>query len=104
MRWNNASVYALAVGRLSDRIAGEGPLIGVFDRDQVPLRRSDVEVLQGLLNSLGYQAGSPDGLLGPNTRAAIKRFQAARGLPADGYADPALLSRARRAAAGLEPF
>ena len=104
MRWNNASVYALAVGRLSDRIAGEGPLIGAFGRDQIPLRRSDVEVLQSLLNGLGYHAGAPDGLLGPNTRAAIKRFQAARGLPADGYADPALLDRLRRVAAGLEPF
>ncbi|MBB4265817.1 lytic murein transglycosylase [Roseospira visakhapatnamensis] len=103
MRWNNSSFYALAVGHLSDRIAGQGPLIGVFNRDQTPLRRDDVEILQGLLNGLGYQAGAPDGLLGPNTRAAIKRFQAARGLPADGYADPALLARVRRAAAGLDP-
>lgn len=104
MRWNNASVYALAVGHLSDRVAGRGPLIGVFDRDQQPLRYGDVEALQGLLNSLGYEAGPPDGLVGPNTRAAIKRFQAARGLPADGFADPALLAHVRRAAAGQEPF
>ncbi len=104
MRWNNASVYALAVGHLSDRVAGRGPLIGVFDRDQMPLRHSDVEAMQGLLNRLGYEAGPPDGRVGPNTRAAIKRFQAARGLPADGYADPVLLDRLRRAAAGQEPF
>jgi len=101
MRWNNSSFYALAVGQLSDRLAGQGPLVGTFNHDQARLRRADVEGLQGLLNRLGYDAGTPDGLLGPNTRAAIKRFQMARGLPADGYADPALLARVRRAAMGL---
>jgi len=100
MRWNNATFYALAVGRLSDRVAGAGPLVGMFDQDQERLRTSDVKVLQSLLNTLGHDAGAPDGLLGPNTRAAIKRFQASQGLPADGFADPALLTLLRRVAGG----
>jgi len=100
MRWNNSSFYALAVGHLSDRIAGGAPLVGQFDRSPDPLRRTEVETLQHLLNALGYQAGSVDGLVGPGTRAAIRRFQAARGLPADGFASPALLTLLRRAAGG----
>jgi len=98
MRWNNSSVYALAIGHLSDRIAGQGGLIGTFDRTPHPLRRAEVETLQGLLNRMGYQAGGIDGLVGPSTRAAIRRFQQARGLPADGYADPDLYARIMRAA------
>ncbi|MQX36976.1 lytic murein transglycosylase [Roseospira navarrensis] len=100
MRWNNSSVYALAIGHLSDRIAGQGALIGSFDRTPRPLRRVEVEQLQTLLNRLGYDAGGVDGLVGPSTRGAIRRFQAAVGLPADGFADPALYARVVRAAGG----
>ncbi|KAA5607246.1 lytic murein transglycosylase [Roseospira marina] len=98
MRWNNSSFYALAIGHLSDRIAGHGDLVGTFDHTPHPLRRTEVEAMQGLLNRLGYDAGPVDGLVGPSTRAAIRGFQAAQGLPADGYADPALYARLRRAA------
>lgn len=98
MRWNNSSFYALAVGHLSDRIAGSGPLVGAFDRDPAPLRHVEVRDLQRLLNGLGFEAGPIDGLVGPGTRGAIRRFQAAQGVPADGHADPALLSHVRRVA------
>lgn len=98
MRWNNSSFYALAVGHLADRIGGGGPLVGAYDRTPEPLRKTEVELLQRLLNQMGYQAGPIDGLVGPGTRGAIRRFQAARGLPADGYANPTLLNRVRQAA------
>jgi membrane-bound lytic murein transglycosylase B len=39
-RYNNATSYALAVGRLSDRIAGDGPLAAEWPRDQRPLSRT----------------------------------------------------------------
>lgn len=34
-----------------------------------------VEIVQKLLNRLGYDAGTPDGLLGETTRVAIRSFQ-----------------------------
>ncbi|MBB4284734.1 lytic murein transglycosylase [Roseospira goensis] len=102
MRWNNSSVYALAVGRLADRIGGDGPLVGTFDRTPEPLRHTEVRALQGLLNRLGYDAGPVDGLVGPGTRGAIRRFQAAQGLPADGHADPDLLRRVQGAVGRLD--
>lgn len=98
MRWNNSTLYALAIGHLSDRIAGAGPLVGAFDRAAEPLRLSEVREIQQRLNALGYDAGPVDGLLGPGTRGAIRRFQADRGMVADGHADTALLWRLRRAA------
>lgn len=43
-----------------------------------------VMVLQDALNYLGYSAGSIDGIFGPNTRAAVVRFQRDNNLSADG--------------------
>jgi putative chitinase len=51
------------------------------------LRRGDknvsVSLLQSKLNAAGYQVGA-DGSFGPGTDAAVKQFQAAKGLTADG--------------------
>ena len=40
--------------------------------------------LQWALTLLGYDVGSPDGILGPKTRAAIRAFQLSAGLPVNG--------------------
>jgi len=53
--------------------------------------------LQRRLNAQGFDAGKPDGLPGPRTRSAIRAFQKAAGLPADGHASPRLLERLREA-------
>ena len=42
------------------------------------------EEIQQALQSAGYYKGALDGKVGPNTRAAIKAFQADNGLSADG--------------------
>lgn len=45
---------------------------------------SDVKNLQGLLNSLGFTAGTPDGSFGKKTASAVIMFQSKYGLSADG--------------------
>jgi hypothetical protein len=45
---------------------------------------SDVRFLQQKLKGLGYDPGPIDGDFGPRTEGAVKDFQAARGLSADG--------------------
>lgn len=59
----------------------------------------DISMLDGVqeaLNRLGYNAGNVDGLDGPNTRGAVRRFQEAMGLPPTGTVDQE--TRARLAA------
>jgi membrane-bound lytic murein transglycosylase B len=52
-----------------------------------------VKAVQEKLNALGYDAGTADGELGPNTTASVKRFQEAAGLQSNGKIDSALLEK-----------
>src|SRR5690606_40346035 len=95
MRYNNATSYALAVGHLADRLAGAGPFVADWPRDEQPLSRSQRTELQRLLAARGYDPGGIDGIIGANTRQAIRTFQRAIGQPADGHATLDLLQRLR---------
>ena len=44
-------------------------------------------LIQRGLRAQGFDPGPPDGIIGPRTRAAIRRWQAAEGLPPTGYLD-----------------
>ena len=50
------------------------------------VRGSDVADLQGLLAGLGFNPGPADGVFGAGTEAAVRAFQAAHDLEADGVA------------------
>lgn len=58
--------------------------------------RRQIRAIQGRLNALGYDAGVPDGLPGPRTRAAISAFQSRAHLPVTGEATPVLLRQLSR--------
>jgi membrane-bound lytic murein transglycosylase B len=94
MVWNRSTFYALSVGHLADRLTG-GPQIQRMPVDERALRREEVLELQQLLNDEGFDAGSIDGILGSQTRTAIRGFQAGSDLPMDGYASYALLELLR---------
>jgi membrane-bound lytic murein transglycosylase B len=95
MRWNRSVHYALAVGHLADRLVG-GPAISTgFLADNRRLSREQMEALQGYLAALGYDPGPADGIPGSKTQNAIRAYQAASGLPADGYPSMPLLERLR---------
>ena len=96
MTWNRSIYYALAVGYLSDRLDGKGPLVAQKPADDAPLYRTDVLDLQYLLTAAGFDTGKPDGMVGPMTRAAVKAYQKANGLPPDGYPTQDLLSDLRK--------
>jgi peptidoglycan hydrolase-like protein with peptidoglycan-binding domain len=54
-------------------------------------RGFDVAALQFLLSTRGFGPGGFDGGFGPNTAAAVRRFQTAVGLTVDGIAGPATI-------------
>lgn len=97
MRYNPSESYALAVGHLADRMRGAGVFAQAWPRGELPLSRSERFELQERLASLGHYGGRADGKFGPETRAAVRDFQARAGLVPDGYASSAVLERARGA-------
>ena len=74
-------------------------------RETVPLRVRDDQVadMQRKLNDRGFAAGRIDGLWGPNTAAALKRYQAKNGLQQSGQLDSKTLAALGIAAAGSAP-
>lgn len=76
---------------MGDRGMGTGGRLAV-DGAQQPAGYSGGTIslrdAQAKLNSLGFDAGTPDGQMGPRTRNAISAFQADRGIPVTGRLDP----------------
>jgi len=101
-KYNNSTSYALGVAHLGNRIAGAGPLNVSWPKDDRPLGRTEKKTLQASLTQMGFNTNGVDGILGPDSRAAIRNFQRSRGIPADGYASAKLLQRVEDAAAGRE--
>ncbi|MBH8579285.1 lytic murein transglycosylase [Bisbaumannia pacifica] len=91
LRYNNATSYALAVGTLAERIAGRDGVVSAWPRGEQPLTRGQVRELQERLNARGFDTGTPDGILGPNTRRGLRAFQRSIGEAADGFATRRLL-------------
>ncbi len=92
LRWNLSDFYAIAVGHLADRINGAGPLQQAPPSDAPRLSKQQVEQMQTTLNTRGFDAGEPDGVLGRGTRAAIRRYQQAEGLVPDGFPDSRVMA------------
>ena len=93
LRYNNSTSYALAVSLLAQRLAGGPPVQAPWPRELQALSRTQLLDLQTALNARGFDAGLPDGLNGPATRDALRRYQRSVGLPADGYPTFELLQR-----------
>ncbi len=94
-RYNNADKYALAVLLLSDRIAGKPAPIKDWTRPYTPLDMTEKEELQRLLAAHGFYSGVVDGLIGGESREAIKRFQASKNVEQTGYASKEVLQQLR---------
>ncbi len=98
MTWNRSLLYAIAVGHLADRLAGEPPFRANRPLYEDTLSRADLQEVQILLARLGFDAGQPDGVLGAKTRLALQSFQRTHDLPADGYPTIGVIERLRMVA------
>ena len=63
--------------------------------DDPPMTWVEIREIQGRLRGFGYEVGPLDGVVGRQTTAAIRQFQAALALPATGTPDRDLLQRLR---------
>ena len=71
-----------ALDKVGASSGGSGPVL------REGAKGEPVRALQNRLNTLGYKVGTADGSFGPKTDAAVKAFQKAHGLPADGVVGP----------------
>jgi len=92
LKYNNAGSYALAVGLLADQIAGAGPVKHAWPRDERPLSRDERFRFQTNLAKVGFDPGTPDGVMGRRSRAALRQYQQSKGLIVDGFANAAMLA------------
>jgi len=98
-KYNNSLAYALAVGLLADAFTGAPPLRTPWPVETT-LSLNDRLAAQTALASLGYNPGNADGVVGLSTRLALRAWQKAQGLPADGYLSPDMVRRLRAATNG----
>lgn len=95
LKYNRALSYALAVGLLSDSLRGNTFSLQRWPQDETPLSRTERIELQELLSAQGFETGGNDGIIGMNSRKAIRDFQLQHDLPADGYPSAPLLEKLR---------
>jgi len=95
-RYNNADAYALAVGLLADRLSGYEGMVQNWPRPVGALNGEEKIELQRLLYDKGFYKGEIDGNPGRGTRAAIRSYQQAVGLPVDGLPTKSILLRLRK--------
>ncbi len=92
-RYNNSTSYVMGISVLADALARKPGIQQDWPRGDKQLSFSDKKAMQEQLNTLGYSAGGADGIIGPNTRRAIRAWQADNGLTADGYMEQRLFQR-----------
>ena len=94
-RYNTADAYVIAVGHLGDRIRGGAPIRAGWPRDDRALSFTEKQEMQRRLTARGYDTDGVDGIIGPNTIAAVRAYQASVGLVPDGYGSLEILKRLR---------
>ncbi|MBM3608628.1 MAG: lytic murein transglycosylase [Alphaproteobacteria bacterium] len=93
--YNRANSYALAVGHLTDRIAGSGPLSRPWPKGGKGLSVREARELQQRLQQQGLYKGKIDGMFGDLVTTAVRNWQVKAGVVADGYPGPSVLQQMR---------
>jgi lytic murein transglycosylase len=92
--WNNSLIYSTTAGYLATRIAGAPPMHK--PATPVPqLQFNEIRELQQLLVRAGFNVGKVDGVLGLQSRAAVKAMQVKFGMQADAWPTAELLAHMR---------
>ncbi|MEC7259463.1 MAG: peptidoglycan-binding protein, partial [Pseudomonadota bacterium] len=89
--WNQSFVYVMTAAYFATRLEG-APVYDAGTPD-TGLSGDQMKALQTRLSARGHDVGKVDGILGANTRAAVRAEQARLGLVVDGWPTPALLAK-----------
>jgi lytic murein transglycosylase len=100
--WNNSLIYATTAGYLAPRIAGAAPMRQPA-QPVAQLQFNEMKELQQLLARAGFNVGKIDGVLGQQSRIAVKAMQQKYGMPADSWPTAELLARMRGPGAQAQP-
>jgi membrane-bound lytic murein transglycosylase B len=92
-QFNNSDAYALAVGELSDRLRGLGPIRTAWPVNDFQPSRAERIALERRLAEMGYKVADFTGHLDFDMRDNIREIQRRFGMVADGYPSRALLAR-----------
>ena len=95
-QWNNSLIYSTTAAYLATRIAGAASM-RLPAGHVAQLSFGEIKELQQLLVRAGFNVGKVDGVLGQQTRSAVKAMQIKFGLPADSWPTAELLARMRGA-------
>lgn len=90
LEWNKSFIYTTSAAYFGTRLSG-APTYQKGTPEQ-GLSPDEMKALQTKLDNVGHDVGEIDGILGSGTRVAIQKEQQRLGMPADGWATPALLN------------
>lgn len=93
--YNAAESYALAIAHLSDRLKGKGSFATPWPTDDPGLSRAEQIELQNLLIRHGHSELTADGIIGGQTREAIKAEEQKLGMAPSGRAGQKILRALR---------
>ncbi len=101
-KYNNSTAYALGVGLIADGVCGKAALRTPWPVEP-PLSLQQRIRSQQALKAAGFDPGAQDGVIGVNTRQAIRDWQRANHRPADGYLSFALANEFVALTGGAAP-
>lgn len=90
LEWNKSFIYTTSAAYFATRLMGAEPY--QKGNPEPGLSDTEMKALQTRLQALGHEVGEIDGILGAGTRIAVQKEQQRLGIPADGWATPALLN------------
>jgi len=92
-RYNNSTSYVMGISVLADALVRKPGIQQDWPRSDKLLSFENKKSMQQKLTELGFDTQGVDGRIGPNSRKAIRAWQASNGLTADGYMEQRLFKK-----------
>ena len=83
LKWNDSFIYTVTAAHLASRLGGQKKFLS--SKPEKILSVEEMLKLQKILQSMGYDVGKVDGILGRKTRQSVRSIQMKLGFPADSW-------------------